>query len=48
MSTGPRAFYTMTDLTANELRLGVRFRFDCCEVPPPPPPPPPPPLMRRG
>jgi opacity protein-like surface antigen len=46
---GPRAFYTLTDFTANELRLGVRWNFDCCDVPPPPmPPPPPPPLMRRG
>ncbi len=48
-STGPRAFYTLTDFTANELRFGVRWMFDCCEVPPPPPPVyQPPPLMRRG
>jgi opacity protein-like surface antigen len=48
-TTGPRAFYTLTDFTANELRLGVRWMFDCCDVPPPPPPPVyQPPLMRRG
>lgn len=48
--SGPRAFYTLTDFTANELRFGVRWNFDCCDVPPPPPPPPvyQPPLMRRG
>jgi opacity protein-like surface antigen len=47
--TGPRAFYTLNDFTANELRLGVRWMFDCCDVPPPPPPPVyQPPLMRRG
>jgi opacity protein-like surface antigen len=43
---GPRAYYTLTDLYANELKLGVRWLIDCCDVPPPPPPPPP--LMRRG
>jgi opacity protein-like surface antigen len=48
-TTGPRAFYTLNDFTANELRLGVRWMFDCCEVPLPPPPPPyQPPVMRRG
>ena len=36
----------VTDLHANELKLGVRWLIDCCDVPPPPPPPPP--LMRRG
>jgi len=47
--TGPRAFYTLNELTANELRLGVRWMFDCCEAPLPPPPVyQPPPLMRRG
>jgi opacity protein-like surface antigen len=48
--TGPRAFYTLNDFTANEFRLGMRWMFDCCELPPPPPPPPvyQPPLMRRG
>jgi opacity protein-like surface antigen len=45
-TNGPRAYYTLTDLHANELRLGVRWLIDCCDVPPPPPPPPP--LMRRG
>jgi opacity protein-like surface antigen len=44
-TNGPRAYYTLTDLHANELKLGVRWLIDCCEVPPPPPPPP---LMRRG
>jgi hypothetical protein len=43
---GPRAYYTLTDLHANELKLGVRWLIDCCDTPPPPPPPPP--LMRRG
>ncbi len=38
------AYYTLTDLHANELKLGVRWLIDCCDVPPPPPPPPP--LMR--
>jgi opacity protein-like surface antigen len=47
--TGPRAFYTLNDFTANELRFGVRWMFDCCDVPPPPPPPVyQQPLMRRG
>lgn len=46
--SGPRAFYTLTDFTANELRLGFRWAIDCCETPPPPPVYQPPPLMRRG
>jgi len=43
------------DITSQDIRLGFRWKFDCCEVTPPPPPPvvyqpppPPPPLMRRG
>lgn len=44
------------DITSQDIRLGLRWKFDCCALPPPPPPvvyqPPPqvyqPPLMRRG
>jgi len=47
---GPKAFYTLNQFTAEELKIGVRWLFDCCEVAPPPPPTPiyQPPLMRRG
>jgi opacity protein-like surface antigen len=42
------------EITSQDIRLGMRWMFGCCDVAPPPPPivyqppPPPPPLMRRG
>jgi len=44
------------DISSHDIRLGLRWKFDCCALPAPPPPvvyqPPPPvyqpPLMRRG
>jgi opacity protein-like surface antigen len=42
------------DITSQDVRLGLRWKFNCCDVAPPPPPvvyqppPPPQPLMRRG
>ena len=35
-------FWTVKDITSNDLKLGVRWT--CCEAPPPPPPP----LVRKG
>ena len=43
------------DITSQDIRLGMRWKFGCCDAPLPPPPQPvyqpvyqPPPLMRRG
>jgi opacity protein-like surface antigen len=42
MTNGPRAFYTMTNFTSNDFRLGLRVMLQQ-DAPPPPPP-----LMRKG
>jgi opacity protein-like surface antigen len=43
--TGPRAYYTLKDLTSQDLRIGVRWMLQPDAVPVMAPPPP---LMRRG
>ena len=42
MTNGPRAFYTMTNFTSNDFRIGLRVMLQQ-DAPPPPPP-----LMRKG
>lgn len=36
--------WTVNNLTSQDLRVGLRWNLDCCDVPPPPPPP----LIRKG
>lgn len=49
-TSGPRAFYTMTDFTSQDIKLGMRWMLQPEPVVAPPAPiySPPPPLMRRG
>jgi opacity protein-like surface antigen len=44
--TGPRAFYTLTDLTSHDFKIGMRWLLN--EPVPPPPPVYAPPLIRKG
>jgi opacity protein-like surface antigen len=46
--SGPRAFYTMTHMTSQDIRLGFRFLLQPDVAPGPPVYTPPPALMRKG
>jgi opacity protein-like surface antigen len=46
--SGPRAFYTLKEMTSQDFRIGVRWMLQPEPVPMVPAMAPPPPLMRRG
>jgi opacity protein-like surface antigen len=48
LTTGPRAYYTLQELTSQDFRIGLRWMLQPDVVPVMPAVAPPPPLMRRG